>query len=351
MSYDVRCKLHAPNRGNDGPMYKSWTVYNKFESHACFGSFAGTAGDKDVLGIVYKPNWNKADGLSEAETREFYGLLLEEFNFKDYLDGYPTVDSMMEHGAHISTELPTGNIMYLLTTLRYVDEYAFVVKTYLQIRRIGDLTESQYFDWAHKICNINSPYGVPTGHSLLSGQFSSWTDGELNDLFLKDWDKNEPHRVGGRRTMLENVYRNKRISINGTQLGKLSGRNKYNISDFERIDMFREGIEGLSKILGKNKVVPEVSTEVIQPPAPPRPDRGTIVKNRAQKLADNMRRQDELLRDFKQAAANNEKQKLIRGQQGFNPRPERKAVKGQGVMNNKAFYVAGDLHIPRGGGF
>ena len=317
MGYDVKCKLHAPNLGSEGPRLRDWTVYNKFQRHACFGSFAATSGNKDVLGIIYEPNWNKAGGLSERETREFYGLLLEEFNFKEYLDGYPTVDSMMEHGVHISTELPTGNIMYLLTTLRYVDEYAFVVKTYLQIRRIGNLTESQYFDWAHKICNISSPYGVPTGHSLLSGQFNSWTDGNLNDLFLKDWDKHDSHRVGGGRTMLEDVYRNKSISINGTLLGKVSGMPKHGISDFERIDMFRKGIEGLDKIL-KSKTSAEVAID-------------KKIKPNGFKPAGNAG----MLKDFREAAANNEKQGLVRGQQGFNTRPERKDVNRQGVINNQ----------------
>ena len=193
--------------------YKMYYADGKVIEHkdaACFSAYTYRA-SPDIKGISYNPTKVRRGGITLPEVKEYYDVLLNEFNFKDYLEDYPTVKSVIRRGIRISAELPTGTALFMLTAFRYLEECPIIVKNFLTLRKIkGDMTEAQAFEWAHKI-GSGGLYGVNTNHTIFDTSMTSFCDGNMMDVFLNDWDRNLPHyNRNHKQSLLSTTFRSKK---------------------------------------------------------------------------------------------------------------------------------------------
>lgn len=241
MTYNLKYTVHYKN---SEPLVKNGA--------ACFGAYMGSNrfgdnNDKKLAGITYYPN-HLAGGLPKEKVLEYYSLLLNELNIGEYLDGYPTAESILNDGLFVSSEISSTEVLVILTLFRYVDEFPKIVSSYLTIRHIGNLSEAKYLEWAHKVSSSGGFYGLDQNHALFNDKLTSWCDGDLMDIFDNHWDENLPHGdPESNRAWISDVYRNSKYE-NDSALSAISGSITPGQSDFSMISKMHSAIETLERL-------------------------------------------------------------------------------------------------------
>jgi len=250
VSYDVHFK--------DGSV-------NEMNHQSCFGRLINISNFKDegeVVSITYYPEWERG-GLTKEKVEKYYGLLLNELRLSEYLVGKPTVEEVLEDGLTVSSKASTASMLFIFTLFRYAHDYPYIVEAYLTLRELGGMTESKYLEWAHKVCDCRSLYGIDTEHCLTDGSFTTLCDRDIIDIFADNW-KEDPSMMSkdSSRKWLSSLYRGT-SKVQSTALYQISKSRKHGQSKLAMIGQMYMAIEEL-KSMENERLLKEQSAKRVK---------------------------------------------------------------------------------------